>query len=235
MVADAKGGKAGADPASGKAAPEGGESQETGSETSFAFKDRSEFDNVLNSAVTKRLKPLTKTIEELKGLVETLTNRGDQTEEGGESAEAEGDGKQKPGANGGARKPDPEVARLRKELDRQKQELETERTKARASKTRQAIKEAAIAAGFTDTADVVYNQFRDAATIGDDDEVKIGEKNIADALKEFAGTPTGKRLLPPKEAGGTGARAGGGAPGKPGDRPKDFEQKAVKAILTGAL
>lgn len=227
MVVDAKGEQAAQKPAGD---PAKGDGQEQGQETAFTFKSAEEF----NAALTKRLKPLTKTIEKLEGVIAEL--KGAKPEETDDPATEP----QKGGKGDGASKPDPEFAKLRKEHERMKAELEAERTKARASRTKQAVKEAAIAAGFTDTADVVYNQFRDSATLGEDDEVRIGEKSVADALREFAATPTGKRLLPPKEAVGTGARpgtggGGAGAGAKPGERPKDFENKAVKAMLAGQV
>ncbi|HKX46166.1 MAG TPA: hypothetical protein VJP77_05650 [Planctomycetota bacterium] len=207
--------------------PAKGDGQGQGHETApFSFKTADDF----NAAVTSRLKPLKGTIEKqsesiaaLQKTIEDLTGK----LAGADDAPEKGKGK----GGDAAPRPDPKVTAMEKQLKELQAERDTERAEAQEIKKQQAFEKAAQAAGFVDTADIVYDHFARRVKLAEDGEYYVGEAKLADALKEFGSTDKGKRLLPPKPApGSTAMRAGDkGGPAAPKVTLQDAMMHLVKS------
>lgn len=111
-----------------------------------------------------------------------------------------------------------QVKALTTERDKAVQALEKESGFTQKYLIQDGIKSALIANGVKDEdyIDSLAAKFSQGATIvanGDAREAMLGDKKLADAIKEWAGTDAGKKFVAAPLNGGGGAPGGGGASG----------------------
>lgn len=113
-----------------------------------------------------------------------------------------------------------QVKSLTKERDTAVKSLEAEQGFTNKLLIQDGLKSALIASGVKDEdfLDSLTHKFSSGATIKSDGEARVamlGDKALADAIKEWAGTDAGKKFVAAADNSGAGAPGGkGGSPGK---------------------
>lgn len=126
-----------------------------------------------------------------------------------------------------------QVKALTTERDKAVQALEQETGFTQKLLIQDGIKSALIANGVKDEdyIDSLAAKFSQGATIvvnGDAREAMLGDKKLADAIKEWAGTDAGKKFVAAPLNGGGGAPGGGGAGGGKTMAASDFNALGAK-------
>ena len=126
-----------------------------------------------------------------------------------------------------------QVKALTTERDKAVQALEQETGFTQKLLIQDGIKSALIANGVKDEdyIDSLAAKFSQGATIvanGDAREAMLGDKKLADAIKEWAGTDAGKKFVAAPLNGGGGAPGGGGAGGGKTMATADFNALGAK-------
>jgi hypothetical protein len=205
----------------------------------------------LNGAITAHLKRLESKIDERIKPLEAKGQGGDDDQgNDGEATGGAGGAPAKPGKG----QPDPELVALKKRLEQTEKRLADEKAardkavaETRTREERGTLQEALVAAGVSKDmvgAAVAYlygdqKKVRRVSEEGKDDRLvwagdDDAELAIADGVKAWVATPTGRGFMPPRDGVGGSGGGGGKRPGGPtGGPPPDTSDKAIIDLILG--